>query len=148
LPLRLYLPALLAGVATAVIAGFTRPGSLWRIWRQATIGDLMDSADAAPLVLGAMVLGAIGVLWGCQTIRRRTGLAVQSRWPSWLLGLLCVEVCLGWQVGAVVFAAAAVLDLATLPVECRRPKLRIPASLVLLAATGAWILAGAKLVPP
>jgi leader peptidase (prepilin peptidase)/N-methyltransferase len=147
LQLGLYLPVLLAGAATAVIAGFTRPDSLWRIWRQAVIGDLKDSLDAAPLVLGAMVLAAIGVLCGCRLIRRRGGRTAPSRWPSWFLGFLCVEVCLGWQVGAVVFAAAAVLDLATLPFECRWPKLRIPASLLLLAATGAWILAAGNLVP-
>ena len=48
LPVRLYLPALLAGLTTAAIAAFTRPGSLWRIWRHAVIGDAMtDLSDVA-----------------------------------------------------------------------------------------------------
>jgi leader peptidase (prepilin peptidase)/N-methyltransferase len=148
LPVRLYLPALLAGLTTAAIAAFTRPGSLWRIWRHAVIGDAMtDLPDAAPLVLGALALAAGGALWACQSIRRRAGLATQSQGHSWLLGFLCLEACLGWQVGPVVFAAAVLLDSVSLPLQLHWPRLRIPASLLLLAAAGVWILGGANLVP-
>jgi len=148
LPVRLYLPALTVGVATAAIAALSPPGSLWRIWRHAVIGDaILDLPDAAPLVFAGVALAAVGVLWACDVIRRRAGLALQSEGPSWLLGFLAVEVCLGWQVAVVILAAAAVLDLPSLVVERRWSSLRIPASLLLLAATGAWILAGTNLVP-
>jgi hypothetical protein len=148
LPVGLYLPALLAGLTTAAIAAITRPWSLWRIWRHAVVGDaLMELPDTAPLLLGAMALGAGGILWTCQSIRRRAGLTVQPQGYSWLLGFLCVEACLGWQVGPVVFAAAAVMELASLPLQLRWPGLGLPASLLLWAATGVWILGGANLVP-
>ena len=147
LPVGLYLPAFAAGMTTAVIAAFARPESLWRVWRRAAIGSSVLELPAAPLVFGAMVVAAIGVLWVCRAIRRGTGPDVPSRWPCWLLGFICAEVCLGWQVAAVVLATAALLDLAAAMVEARWPKWRIPASFLLLAATAAWILAGARLVP-
>jgi hypothetical protein len=108
---------------------------------------MTDLPDAAPLVLGALALAAGGALWACQSIRRRAGLATQSQGHSWLLGFLCLEACLGWQVGPVVFAAAVLLDSVSLPLQLHWPRLRIPASLLLLAAAGVWILGGANLVP-
>ena len=76
LPAPLYLPVLLAGLATATIAVFTHSGSLWWIWRHALVGDgLMELPDTAPLMLAMMALGAGGILWGCQLMRRRARLA-------------------------------------------------------------------------
>ena len=97
---------------------------------------MTDLSDAAPLVLGALALAAGGTLWACQSIRRRAGLAAPSQGHSWLLGFLCVEACLGWQVGPVVFAAAAVLDLASLPLQLRWPRLRIPCQFAALGCRG------------
>jgi leader peptidase (prepilin peptidase)/N-methyltransferase len=116
-PWRLFLPALVVGIAT-----LPSWPSLSAVLPPATERLL-------GLLLGA---GLGGLCWRARLGQKPLGL---------LLSLVCVGLFLGVRALGIIVVATAILELVMWALRRLRPRLRIPTSMLLGMATLAWILA-------
>ncbi len=160
--LRLFHPALAVGLVLPLVWPALRPWPAswpWVVppdlppWTQGAVDGL------AGLAVGALLAGAVWLaerfgnlkIWrfGDLTKSRPKDLPI-AKSPNLQIvpSLVCVGLFLGWQAALVLAAGTALVELALLPPRLAWPKLRIPATAVLVALTLAWILFWARLVSP
>ena len=115
-PLRLFVPALVIGVAASLV------------WPA-----LSASLPAAADRLAGLAAGAFfgGIVWRALAGRKPIGL---------VLGLVSVGLFLGWEAVSIIAVSTAVLELVVWLWGRLSPRLRLPPSLALGMATLAWIL--------
>jgi hypothetical protein len=150
-PLRLFHFALAVGLVLPLVWPALRPWpASWPwvvrpdlpLWTQGAVDGL------AGLTAGALLASA--VWWGGCTFRAGRNGATNGRGfmtPAGP-GLVCAGLFLGWQAAVVLAVGTALVELVLLPPRLVWPKLRIPATAVLVALTLVWILFWVRLVSP
>ncbi len=125
-PLRLFVPALIVGIAVPLIWPIDR----LNVWVGLAAG-LVASGAGWLLLLGR------------QKMQAQNAPDVAPPSTGLFFGLICAGPCLGWSaLAAIAFVTLAVYALLLLPWR-GQPRIQIPASVWLLVATLAWFLADA-----
>jgi leader peptidase (prepilin peptidase) / N-methyltransferase len=128
-PLRLFLPAFVVGLVAPVF------------WPALQLLVIRWAAPAPFTGVVGLAAGALlgDIVWLIRRSPKPTGL---------MFGLMCVGLFLGWQAVVIIAAGVAVLSAISWLLGWVFPKLRVPASMLLIAATLVWILTWAANVWP
>jgi leader peptidase (prepilin peptidase) / N-methyltransferase len=155
-PLRLFLPALVAGITVPlfwVVPRLGQPCAGLRLptWAAGAIDGLAGLAAGVLLVL--LAGAATWALGGRPHARRRIASGLAKTLTGWAIALGCAGLFLGWEAASVLLVATTMLNVAMLNVAFLAPRrvwlgLFLRPSMSLFIVTMAWILLRAMLVPP
>jgi leader peptidase (prepilin peptidase) / N-methyltransferase len=135
-PLRLFVPAIVVGIATPLV---------WPIWQPAFFREGVAAASLFDVVAGLMsgvalslVVGLVGLAW--RRSHAQDAADVRFSLVGLEYGLICIGAFLGWSSLGVIAAAALAVHGLLLLSGRRHARIRVPPSVWLLIAAITWLL--------
>jgi leader peptidase (prepilin peptidase) / N-methyltransferase len=134
-PLRLFIPAIVVGIAAPMI---------WSIQQPALFGRADEAAGLSDVLLGLLAGVALGGVVSLIALRRRFAQPQDADAPplpaGLSLGLICTGTFLGWESLGVIAAVTLAVHFLLLLARGERAGIRIPSSVWLLIAVMTWLL--------